>query len=137
MNKVTSHQARKNLKERTNRLFKAVDKDLKDFSINFKYIGSITTPEGPTKKKDGSYDIDVDLVTSSKLSAQDTYDKLIELFNKHKRKFEVITKRDDRNAILKIVVDDSGNYYYIDVAVIKQNTGEYLKKVGQQFKWEK
>ena len=120
-----SPQNKKNLKQRVLTLMNGL-KERVDFSFNFQYTGSIKTPGEMKVNSEGFYDIDIDIKLSTAMNAQDTYSKIKKAISDYSLRSNESTKS-KTNAVICIIVDESGHKYKIDIAIFNLSGGKTQK----------
>ena len=131
-----SIQNKTNLKQRVLTLMNGL-KETTELSFNFKYTGSILGPGVMKINEEGFYDIDIDILVSTNLNAQETYSKIIEGLKPHIRSIEHRVSK--LNAVICIKVDESGYKYKMDIAIFNLYGGkeQKMQKEKQTYVWSK
>ena len=123
-----STQNKINLKERVSKLINGL-KERTDLLVNFEYQGSIIGPGIMKVNEEGYYDIDIDLIVSTDLGAQEVYSSIKNTIKNYSlRKIEVLESK--TNAVICIKIDEDGHKYKIDIAIfnIKNNVKKKMNK---------
>lgn len=111
----TSIQNKRNIKYRTSKFINSLKNEITDVPFNFKYTGSIKKPEPMKINKEGFFDIDIDIIVSTKSNANEIYKKFSKAIKKHTREHE--KTRSKTNAVIHVYVDNKEIKYNFDFAI--------------------